>query len=81
MFVSRQSKENLIDANKGTTLSWSQLKNEADIVVSTLKEAGQSLYDLLSTGKSVPPFNPSVSPLSPPFKSGTTVPSSVPAIN
>jgi hypothetical protein len=51
-------KKNLINANKGTTLSWSQLKDEADIIVSTLKEAGQSLYDPLPTGKSVPPFNP-----------------------
>ena len=57
--------------------SWSQLKDEADIIVSTLREAGQSLYDPLPTGKTIPSFNPSVSPLSPPLKSGTTVPSSV----
>ena len=55
-------KKNLIDANKGTTLSWSQLKDEADIIVSTLKDEGQSLYDPLPTSTSVPPFNPSVPP-------------------
>ena len=44
-------------------------------------EAGQSLYDPFPTGKLVPLFNPNVSPLSPPLKSGITVPSSVPAIN
>ena len=35
-------KKNLIDANKGTPMMWSQMKDEADIIVSTLKEAGQS---------------------------------------
>ena len=59
--LSRQSKENLIDANKVITLSWSELKDEANIIVSTLKEVGQSLYDSLPTGKSVSPFYPSVS--------------------
>ena len=62
-------KKILIDANIGTTLSWSQLNDEADIILSTLKEAGRSLYDPLPTGKSVPPFNPSISPLCPPLKS------------
>ena len=62
-------KKILIDANIGTTLSWSQLNDEADIILSTLKEAGPSLYDPLPTGKSVPPFNPSISPLCPPLKS------------
>ena len=69
-------KKNLIDADKGTTLSWSQIKDEVDIIVSTLKEADQSLYDPLPTGRSVPPFNPSILPLSPPLKSGAIVPSS-----
>ena len=44
-------------------------------------EAGQSLYDPFPTGKLVPLFNPNVSPLSPPLKSGITVPSSVPTFN
>ena len=71
-------KKNLVDANKGTPMTWSEMKDEADIIVSTLKEVGQSLYDTLPTGKSVPPFNPLVSPLSPHLKAGTTVPSLFP---
>jgi hypothetical protein len=59
--------KNLIDANKGLTLNWSEFKNEADVIVSTLLEAGQSLYDVLPTGKTttVPSFNPVVPPLTP----------------
>jgi hypothetical protein len=67
-------KKNLIDANKGSILNWSEFKNEADVIVSTLREAGQSLYDVLPTGKSVPSFNPVVPPLTPFLKSGPTVP-------
>jgi hypothetical protein len=37
-------KKNLIDANKGG-LSWPELKSEADMIISTLKQSGQSLYD------------------------------------
>jgi len=36
-------KKNLIDANKGTPMMWFQMKDDADNIVSTLKEAGQSL--------------------------------------
>ena len=43
-------------------------------IVSTLKEPGQSLYDVLLSGKSVPILNPSVPPLSSPIKSGSTIP-------
>ena len=63
-------KKNLVEVNRTSNLSWSMFKNEADIIVSTLKEAGQSLYDILPSGKSVPVFNPSV----PPLKSGSTTP-------
>ena len=59
-------KKKLIDANKGTPMTWSQMKDD------------QSLYDILSTGKSVSPFNPLVYPLSPPLKAGTMVPSLLP---
>ena len=48
--------KNLIDSTKRGNLNWSVLKQEADIIVSTLKEAGQSLYDPLPHGKSVPQF-------------------------
>ena len=61
-------KKNLIDSSKRANLTWSELKQEADIIVSTLKEAGQSLYDPLPSGKNVPQFQPAVSPLSPPLK-------------
>ena len=64
-------KKNLIDSSKRANLTWSELKQEADIIVSTLKEAGQSLYDPLPSGKNVPQFQPAVSPLSPPLKSGS----------
>ena len=33
-------KKNLIDANKGATLSWSQLKDEADIIVAQGAKTG-----------------------------------------
>ena len=74
MLISWEFKKNLIEANKNTTLTWSEFKNEADIIISTLKEAGQSLYDNLPNGKQLQPFQPSVQPLSPPLKSGPTFP-------
>ena len=67
MSVSRKSLKKLIDSTKRANLTWSDLKQEADIIVSTLKEAGQSLYDPLSIGKSVPLFQPTESNLSPPL--------------
>jgi hypothetical protein len=51
-------KKNLIDANKKSTLNWSVFKNEADIIVSTLQQAGQSLYDQLPTIKNFPSIHP-----------------------
>ena len=42
--------KNLIDANK-SGLSWPELKSEADMIISTLKQSGQSLYDILPSGK------------------------------
>ena len=80
LFYPDNLKKNLIDANKGT-LSWSQLKDDKDIIVSTIKEVDQSLCDPLPTGKSVLPFNPSDLPLNPTLKSGTIVSSSVSAGN
>jgi hypothetical protein len=65
-------KKNLIEANKTHSLNWNDLKNEADTIVSTLREAGQSLYDTIP-GKPIAPFMPKVQPLSPPLKSGPTV--------
>ena len=50
------------------SLTWSELKQEADIIISTLKEAGRLLYDPLPNGRNIPPFQPSVTPLSPPIK-------------
>ena len=60
--------KNLIDATNKASLTWSELKQEADIIISTLKEAGRLLYDPLPNGRNIPPFQPSVTPLSPPMK-------------
>ena len=49
--------KNLIDIHRYSLLSWLEFKNEADIMVSTLKEAGRTLYNPLPSGKSVPFFN------------------------
>ena len=57
-----------------------RIENEADIIVLTLKEAGQSPYDVLPSGKSVPVFNPSVPPFSPQIKTGSTIPVHPPPI-
>ena len=58
MPLSGESLKNLIDSTKRGDLNWSELKQEADIIVSTLKEAGQSLYDPMPHGKKVyPSFN------------------------
>jgi len=40
------------------------MKFEADVIVSILEEAGYMLP--LPTGRSVSPFNPSITPLGPP---------------
>jgi hypothetical protein len=56
---------NLNDANKGSTLTWSKFKIEANVIVSTLREAGPTLYDILPTGMNVPSFNHVVPPLTP----------------
>ena len=50
-------KKNLIDVNKSSILTWSEFKNKADIIVSILKEAGQSLYDVTPNGKSIRIFS------------------------
>ena len=46
--------------------------------MSTLKEAGQSLYDPLQNGKNVSPFQPTTFPLSSPLKSSSTISTDAP---
>ena len=61
-------KKNLIDANK-SGLSWPELKSAADMIISTLKQSGQSLYDNLPSGKPAPDSSSKTIPNSPLSKS------------
>ena len=54
MFISGKFKNEFNDATKKASLTWSELKQEADIIISTLKEAGRLLYDPLPNGRNIP---------------------------
>ena len=72
MLLPGNIKKNLLDSNRTNHFTWTEMKIEADVIMATLKQAGQPFYD--SSAASRATFS------TPPKQSGTTVasPSSTP---
>jgi len=69
-----QLKNQLHQATQKEDYTWSDLKLLADSIVASLMTSRMQCYDPLQGGKQIPPFNPVATPLSPPLKSGSTIP-------